>query len=120
MSKQNRRNSGSTIPLILFASGIVLILAAAIWTFQQGASPAGSGAQVLPTTNPAMIPLPGIARVSVEEARAAYEQGEAVFLDVRNQESYAESHVPGAILMAESEVGQRLGELDPEKWVITY
>jgi hypothetical protein len=120
MSRQNRRNPNSTIPLILFAAGVVFILAAVIWTIQQGGTPARSVAEAPANTNPAAVPLPGIARVSVEEARAAYEGGEAVFLDVRNEEGYAESHVPGAILMPEWEVGERLGELDPEKWVITY
>ncbi len=120
MSRQARRKPSSPVPLILFVSGVLFILAAVIWGILQGRPAASTAAQSPVNGNPAAVPLPGIARISPEEALVAYEQGEAVFLDVRNEEGYSDSHVPGAILMPESEVGQRLGELDPEKWVITY
>ncbi len=116
MSKRVRKRSNARLQFLMFVVGVGLILAGALWRSQIGSR--GSSGEA--NTNPAAIPLPGIARVSLEEARAAYERGEAVFVDVRNAETYAESHIPGAILIPEPEVGQRLGELDPEKWVITY
>lgn len=120
MSKQARRKTSSPVPLILFISGALFILAAVVWGVLQSRPAANLAGQAPVNSNPAAVPLQGIARISPEEALGAYERGEAVFLDVRNEETYNESHVPGAILMPEIEVGQRLGELDPEKWVITY
>ena len=59
-------------------------------------------------------------RVSLEEAKAAFDRGEAVFLDVRSAASYADSHIPGALSIPLSELEARLGELDPSRWIITY
>ena len=38
-----------------------------------------------------------VPRVTLEEALVAYSAGAAVFLDVRSRDSFASSHIPGAI-----------------------
>ena len=40
--------------------------------------------------------LSGITRLSLEEARAAFDSGAATFVDVRSAGSYARGHIPGA------------------------
>jgi hypothetical protein len=61
-----------------------------------------------------------VQRVSIEDSKAAFDSGEAVFLDVRSKSSYAANHIPGALSMPLSEVQTRIGELDPNQWIITY
>jgi 3-mercaptopyruvate sulfurtransferase SseA len=63
-----------------------------------------------------------VPRVSVEEAKAAFDSGAAIIVDVRSAEAYAASHVPGAIniQLEEFETNPTDLELDKEQWVITY
>lgn len=61
-----------------------------------------------------------IARVSLTEAKEAFDSRQAVFLDVRAESSYEVSHIPGALSIPLGELEQRLGEMDPESWIITY
>ena len=70
--------------------------------------------------------LPGsdaeVPRVSLEEARAALDSGEATLVDVRSAEAYEASHVAGAISipLAEVEANPNGLALDEEQWIITY
>ncbi|MGZ4496751.1 MAG: rhodanese-like domain-containing protein [Nocardioides sp.] len=43
----------------------------------------------------------------------AAERDRGVTVDVRERAEYAESHVPGALLMPMGQLASRLGELDP-------
>ncbi|MEW6404868.1 MAG: rhodanese-like domain-containing protein [Chloroflexota bacterium] len=61
-----------------------------------------------------------ILRVSLEDAKAAYDSGSAIFVDVRSESSYAEAHIPGALSIPGTLLASRMGELDPGQWIITY
>jgi hypothetical protein len=61
-----------------------------------------------------------VQRVALEDSKTAFDNGEAVFLDVRSASSYATSHVLGAVSIPLSELEGRIGELDPNQWIITY
>lgn len=54
---------------------------------------------------------PAAAPVPLDEALARVQRGEAVLVDVRSPESYADGHVPGALNVPFSEVESRAGEL---------
>jgi rhodanese-related sulfurtransferase len=56
----------------------------------------------------------------VGDAKAALEIQNAIFLDPRGEPFYSEGHIPGAISIPEDELEARLGELDPDAWIITY
>jgi rhodanese-related sulfurtransferase len=45
---------------------------------------------------------------------------EITILDVRQPNEYRQSHIPGATLIPLPELGDRLGEIDPEKPVLVY
>ena len=96
-------------PLLLIAGGALVLLAAAaaLWPRLAG-TPASD------------IPFPEVARVSLEDARAAHAAGTAVMVDVRDPASYAAAHIPGALSLPLASVEERLGELDPQAWIITY
>jgi 3-mercaptopyruvate sulfurtransferase SseA len=76
-----------------------------------------------PTTtvgNSAGIPYPEVERIALEDAKRAYDEGSAVFLDVRPASAYAASHIPGALNIPVNELPQRINELDPSRLIITY
>jgi 3-mercaptopyruvate sulfurtransferase SseA len=100
-------------PLGVMAIGLVLIFAAVLFG---RALRAPSEATAAPTpASPAGMP-----RVSLADAKAAYDDGTAVFLDVRFADDYAASHIPGALSIPLADLESRLSELNPTGWIITY
>jgi 3-mercaptopyruvate sulfurtransferase SseA len=63
---------------------------------------------------------PEVPRVSLAEAKKAFDRGQATFVDVRSAESFAQSHVAGAISVPELELLSRMAELKSNEWIITY
>lgn len=134
MSNYNRQ---PVAPVIMVAAGVVLILGAIFWSMNMGQNlqandvPPTTGV-LLPSTAPASIPLgeatpaanripfPNVPRVSVADAKAALDAGEAMFVDTRGEPYFSGEHIPGAIPLTADEVAARLSELDPDEWIITY
>jgi hypothetical protein len=108
---------GKVFPLFLVILGILLLVGAAAWYFFfEPQSALNLAASDLEST----IPYPEIQRVALPEAKAAYDNREAVFVDVRGEQFYQQSHIQGAISMPEDQLPDRIGELDPQAWIITY
>jgi len=63
-----------------------------------------------------------VPRVTAEEAKFAFDNGEAIIVDVRSAESYAAGHAAGAISipLAEFEFNIENVPLDKNQWIITY
>jgi hypothetical protein len=63
-----------------------------------------------------------VPRVSVEDAVAAIQSGEAVVVDVRSAQAYQASHIPGAlsIPLFDIESNPTGLNLDKDQWIITY
>jgi len=116
--KRNASQSNSLFPVVLIGIGVLLIVSVLVWQFSR------ETASSLPTPTSAQVqqdlPFPDIKRVSVQDARQAFDEQKAVFLDVRDADSYANSHIPGALNIPLSEIENRLKELDPDQWIITY
>ena len=108
MPKKKKKTFDST-SLLIFGGGMVVVLGAAVLI--------GLLSKGTPFSVPAAENIP---RVTVAEAKAAQENGSAIILDVRDEESYTNSHIAGALLIPLTELQQRLKELDKEKWIITY
>jgi hypothetical protein len=99
-------------PLMLIGGGVLLILAGLAWVFlNQPATP-------VKTATPASVDQVG--RVSLADAKKAFDAGTAVFVDVRDSTSYNNSHIAGAYLIPINELTTQLKELDPSSWIITY
>lgn len=110
---KRRKKRDNTLPILLMIVGGLFIIAVLVLVFQPG--PAAQ-----PTTGQQNIPFPEVERVSLDDAFQAYENNEAVFLDVRSQEAFAASHIPGSLNIPLGELESRLTELDPNQWIITY
>lgn len=67
---------------------------------------------------PTSIDLSAAPRIGLEEAKALYDQGGAVFVDVRAPEKFEEAHIPGALSISLRELARRLGEVPRERAVI--
>ena len=66
------------------------------------------------------IPNPEIRRVSLSDARKAFDAQSALFIDVRDADSFASSHIPGAINIPQDQLLLRLDDLSSARWIITY
>lgn len=113
MPTANRRTS---IPLLVIILGVIFILGAFILIYLnpengQPLSPDPAGPEAAEN---------GVTRISLDEAKAAFDSGEAVFVDVRDAPAYQENHIPGAVSIPLAELETRLGELNPDEWIITY
>lgn len=88
-----------------------------------GATPLPSTPPLLPATPPgpqSANPEDAIRRVTVQELKAALDKGEALVLDVRNEESYQAGHIKPSKLMLESDIDKRFQELPKDKLIVTY
>jgi len=132
MSNSNQRLVLIIGSIVIIAVGAILILSAL-----PGGSPAASvpksAAPAAPqvsapqaNTSPTIAPVPteetfpDIVRVSLGNAKAAYDLKQATFVDVRDAESFSNSHIPGAKSIPLAELETRYSELDPNAWIITY
>jgi 3-mercaptopyruvate sulfurtransferase SseA len=63
-----------------------------------------------------------VPRVPADQAKAAFDSGDAVIVDVRGADAYARSHIAGALEVSLSAIQTDPANLplDKNKWIITY
>jgi len=115
MKRKQKSQAPPVLPVVLIIAGALLLAGALAWS-SAGAPPATS----TPPAGQDSIPYPQVKRVDLEQARTALEQSQAVFVDVRDAQSYASQHIRGARNIPGSELEKRYAELDPQRWIITY
>jgi hypothetical protein len=108
IKKRRRSHIG---PILLIAAGLLLILLM-IWQLSIKAAAMPSAFAPAVSTE--------ITRVELEEARATVERGEAVFIDVRDAELFANEHITGALNIPLDTLPTKLSALDPDLWYIPY
>ncbi len=114
-------NKNKLIPLVTIVLGVTLIMIAGFWLLRPNSpQPTAIPTEVAAPTTAAVSAPAVITRVSLDDAKSAFDAGTAVFLDVRTVASYQQSHIEGALLIPEEEIATRLSELDPSDWIITY
>ena len=110
------KNRHSIVPLLLVAVGLILLIGAVVSIVS-----ISSGDDITQGTSPNQeIPHPNVSRVDLSSAKSAFDDGDAVFVDVRDQPFYENGQIPGAFSIPLSEFEQRLHELDPNDWIILY
>jgi 3-mercaptopyruvate sulfurtransferase SseA len=112
--KKSKQKIDPSIWVILIG-GLMLVVAVVVLVIQ-----AQQPAQSVVTTQNSFVPYPEVNRVSVQDAKAAYDAGTAVFVDVRGDELYNTGHISGALSIADTEMDSRFTELDPNAWIILY
>ncbi len=71
------------------------------------------------SATPTQVALTDIPRVSLTDAKTAFDQKTAVFVDVRDAQSYASGHIPNALSIPLAEIPASLSELKTSDWIIT-
>jgi hypothetical protein len=63
-----------------------------------------------------------VPRVPVDQAKAAFDRGDAIIVDVRGADAYARGHIAGALEVSLSAIQTDPANLplDKNKWIITY
>lgn len=62
-----------------------------------------------------------VARISLADFKQAFDAGQVVTLDIRDENSYAAGHIPGALLFPLREVPQKAALLKGErKTIVAY
>lgn len=115
MQNNTKRGIGGSV--VLMAFGVLLIVGAIAWYFYyQNGQPAAES----PTAAPTSGSFAGVERVSPSDAKAAYDRNQAVFVDVRSSEEFGQRHIKGALSIPLLDLPDRIAELDPDTWIITY
>jgi len=59
-------------------------------------------------------------RVSVEETKALMSEGEVTILDIRDEQSYADGHLPEAMHIKEIQIDDFIAQQDKDKPLVIY
>jgi rhodanese-related sulfurtransferase len=66
------------------------------------------------------IPYSNVQRVSLADAKAAFDSKSAVFVDVRDVDVYDTNHIQGALNIPLAVFDAQYTQLDRNQWIITY
>jgi rhodanese-related sulfurtransferase len=75
----------------------------------------------LPMTHGGVDPDgPSVSEISLADARARFDAGTAVFVDMRAGADFAAGHIPGALTITSADLDSRLRSLPPGAVIIAY
>jgi rhodanese-related sulfurtransferase len=69
---------------------------------------------------PANAPTDDVRRISIADAKAEFERGKAIIIDVRGEAVYKLGHIKGAKLIGFTEIASRFAELPKDKTIVLY
>lgn len=98
--------------------GVVLVLVTGLLAARGLVGPAATPTKVAAATGD--LPYPEVPRISVKDARAAFEMQAAVFVDVRGDPWFGAGHIPGALNLTEDNLLPGLAAYSKSAWIITY
>jgi phage shock protein E len=111
-------NRQSLVAILLIVLGAVIILGSYFWF--QIASQRDEPETAAVEEKVSDIPYPDIKRVGLADAKAAFDLGTAVFIDVRDEYSFQQGHIPNARSIPVDTILQESSQLDPSQWYILY
>ena len=89
---------------------------------------ANTTATAAPTATPPVIAAPSqtptpaedAPRITLEEAKKAYDEGKAFIIDARAEEAYKAEHIKGSVNIRQDTLDARLKEIPRDKTIIVY
>lgn len=115
-----RKERASSVPLLMVGLGLVIMVAAVLWFVSSASSTVEDARGVAMPAAATPAQTAEVERVTLAEAKAAYDRNEAIFVDTRGEPYFSQGHIPGALSMTNSEIPDKIDELDPDAWVLTY
>lgn len=125
-SRSRKKRQGDTrtpnlFAILAIAGGVLLLLVVGAFVIFGGDQPDLVDISEIPDAhNEEGIPYPEVPRILLEQARARYDAGSAIFVDVRSLEEYEAEHIPNAVSIPAEELGERYSELLKNAEIITY
>lgn len=113
MARRVKKTSNG--PLLLIGGGILLFIILLVYLAIKGYNTGGAAAGISSEST-----YPEVTRVSLADAKAAFDAKSAVFLDVRDATSFETKHIPGALSIPLAQIESRANELNKDQWIITY
>lgn len=111
----------SRLPVIaLSVLGLIALLAVAFGLYRAFNNAPESIEEIVARQVEEGLPYPEVLRVSAADAKASFDTEGAIFVDVRDPESYAAAHVPGAVLLPLTEFAAGYTQLPQNAEIITY
>ena len=116
----------------VFLSSLVLLMALGLFVACNSneelisQSPSSKPGQAKPAQSPAQNPnvatnpSDSARRITAEELHKLWEKNDVLIVDTRNELSFKQSHIKGAILIPANEFSSRSGELPRDKMIATY
>lgn len=100
------------LSIIILISGM-LVFSSCQTALTQAANPS-------PTPSNNAHPDDGAPRISLADAKAAFDSGNAVFIDTRSEDAYKEEHIKGALNITLSDDASKYNTIPKGKKIIAY
>ena len=68
----------------------------------------------------AATPADDAPRITLAEAKAAFDAGNAVFVDTRAAAAYNDEHIKGALNIPKDKLAEKIGDLPKDKKIFAY
>jgi hypothetical protein len=107
-------------PLLWIGAGLALVLGLALLYLLNPGLSETNPAQVADGGSGSGIPSLEVPRVSLADAKARFDAGTALFVDVRSQVEYVASHIPDAVMLPVGDLDVQMGSLPRNAEIITY
>jgi len=119
--KTKQRGTIISSSVLLMILGGVLLLAVGIWSvLQKPAASAPPVGEIEERQSESDLPYPEVERATVDEVKAAYDDGSALIVDVRHESDYLEGHIQNAISLPLTELGSWFSELPQDQMIYLY
>ena len=69
---------------------------------------------------PSATPADDAPRITLADAKAAFDAGSAVFVDTRAATAYNDEHIKGALNIPKDKLAEKIGDLPKDKKIIAY
>jgi hypothetical protein len=109
------------LSFLVFAAAFVAVVACARSSANQ-APPANDAPVVSASVVPIATPVPNeeVPRISLADAKKAFDDGTGYFVDARPADAYKDEHIKGAVNITYDKLDSKIKELSSKKKIIVY
>jgi len=106
---------------LLFAAAFIVVIACTKPTANAANGPlAASSSSNEPALSPTPIPNEEVPRISLADAKKAFDDGDAYIIDARPADAYKEEHIKGAVNYTSGTIEGHYKDLPKNKKIIVY